>query len=167
MTTTEKTATMTVKANVKIDAAKSEVWSVLSKLEGLQDYDSEVAKSFQLPGPREGVGASRQCDLPDGGYVRERVTSWREGDGYSLEVYEDATGHPFTLTDQRVEFALEETDGGTRVEMTYGYVLESDLPESAAEMRQGAQALLGVVLAGLQRLVETGESVPRVPARSG
>ena len=134
-----KTTTTTVSADIKIDAPKLDAWRVLADLEKLQDYDDLVVKSFYLSEAREGVGATRQCDLPDGTYVRERVVSWREGDGYVLEILEDGTDYP--MLDQQVEFALEETDGATRVDMTYRYALKPDVSASdAEEMKQGGQA---------------------------
>ncbi len=159
---TKTTTTTIVSADIKIDAPKLDVWRVLADLEKVQDYDPWVVKSFYLSEAREGVGASRQCDLPGGNYVRERVISWREGDGYVLEIDED--GSDDRTLDQQAEFALEETDGATRVAMTYRYALKPDVSAAAAEeMKQGGQELLNEVLAGLKRLVEAGERVTMSP----
>lgn len=162
MGTKTRTTTATVSADIKIDAPKLDVWRVLADLEKVQDYDAFVVKSFYVSEAREGVGASRQCDLLDGAYVRERVISWREGDGYVLEVYED--GSSDRTLDQQAEFALEETDGATRVDMTYRYALKPDVSAAAAEeMKQGGQELVNGLLANLKRLVETGERVTTPP----
>ena len=157
-----KTRTTTVSADIKIDAPKLDVWRVLADLEKVQDFDPLVVKSFYLSEAREGVGASRQCDLPDGTHVRERVISWREGDGYVLEIDDD--GSDDRTPDQQVEFALEETDGATRVDMTYRYALKPDVSAAAAEeMKQGGQELVNGLVSNLKRLVETGERVTTSP----
>ncbi len=157
-----KPTTTTVGVDIRIDAPKPDVWRVLADLERLQDYDPFVVKSFFLSAVREGVGATRQCDVPDGTHVQERVVSWQEGDGYVLEVLEDGTDYP--MLDQQVEFALEETDGATRVDMTYRYALKPDVSASdAEEMKQGGQELVTGLLANLKRLVETGEPVTAPP----
>ncbi len=157
-----KTRTTTVSADIKIDAPKLDVWRVLADLEKLQDYDPFVVKSFYLSEAREGVGASRQCDLPGGNYVRERVISWREGDGYVLEIDED--GSDSRTLNQQAEFTLEETDGATKVAMTYRYALKPDVSAAdAEEMKQGGQELVTGLLANLKKLVETGERVTTPP----
>ncbi len=150
--------TTTISHDIQIEAPRSDVWGILANLETLQHYDREVERSFYVSDAREGVGATRQCDLPDGTSVKERVVSWREGDGYVIEVDEDGTNYP--TTDMRVEFTLEEAAGGTRVGMTYRYALKPGMPaEAGEEMRQGFQELVTGLLAGLKKYVETGESI--------
>ncbi len=104
--------TTTVRADIQIEAPRSAVWRILADLETPQDYDTEVVRSFYVSEAREGVGASRQCDLPDGTHVTETVVSWRDEDGYVIEAYEDGTDLP--TTDMEVEFTLVEAAGGTR-----------------------------------------------------
>ncbi len=150
--------TTTISHDIQIEAPRSDVWGILANLESLQDYDREVVRSFYVSDAREGVGATRQCDLPDGTHVKETVVSWREGDGYVIEVDEDGTDYP--TTDMRVEFTLEEAAGGTRVGMTYQYALKPDIPaEAGEEMNQGSQELVKGVLSGLKEYVETGEPI--------
>ena len=35
---------------------------------------------------KTGVGAAKQCDLPAGGFMRERVTEWQAGESYAINV---------------------------------------------------------------------------------
>ncbi len=149
--------TYTIKGETTINASKSRVWEILANLETVQDYDSAIVKSFYVSDQREGVGASRQCDLPDGSYVREGVVDWRDGEGYTLTVDEDGTQYP--VSDQKVDFSLEETDEGTRVVMSYEYSLKPENPVDPEEMAQGAQELVNSVLAGLKGFMETGKPV--------
>ena len=149
--------TYTIKGETTINASKSRVWEILANLETVEDYDSAIVKSFYLSDQREGVGASRQCDLPDGSYVREGVVDWRDGEGYTLTVDEDGTEYP--VSDQKIEFSLEETDEGTRVVMSYKYSLKPENTTDPEEMAQGAQELVNSVLAGLKGFMETGEPV--------
>ncbi len=147
--------TYTISGEATIKATKSKVWEILANLEKVQDYDSLIVKSFYVSEQREGVGAIRQCDLSDGSYVREGVVDWRDGEGYTLTVYEDGTEYP--VSDQKVDFSLEETGDDTRVVMTYKYSLKPENSVDPEEMAQGAQELVTGILAGLKGFVETGK----------
>ena len=151
--------TTTIRADIRIEAPRPAVWGTLANLETLQDYDHQVVKSFYVTEAREGVGAARQCDLPDGTHVTERVVSWREEAGYVLEINEDDN---YPTTDMRVEFTLEEAAGGTRVGMTYRYALKPGVSADAGEeIELGSKELVAGVLAGLKKFIETGEPVVR------
>lgn len=144
-----------VRAEVTISAPQDQVWEILSDLESLPQYDAEIVKSTILSENRRGLGAERQLDLPDGGYLRERIVAWQEGGGYSLEVYEESTSMP--LTDQVVHFRLDPVQPEqTRVSLIFEYVLE-DAREADRDMFAGeAGQLLNHLLAGLKKRVETG-----------
>lgn len=139
-----------------IAAPKTKVWAVLANLETVQDYDPFVRRAYFLTEARVGVGAARHCDVIDGTFVRERVTEWREGDGYSITVDEDNQAD-FPLTDQALEFHLGERDGGTTVEARFSYGLKPDAKVSADEADAMAGELVSGVLEGLRAFVETGE----------
>lgn len=147
--------TYTVSGETTINTPKARVWEVLSNLETVQEYDSGVAKVFYVSEEREGVGAARHCDLPDGTYVRERIVDWRGGEGYTINVYEDGTQFP--MSDQNVEFTLRDSAEGTRVTMTYRYSLKPEMPVDAEEMAQIAQEIVNEGLVGLKEFAEASE----------
>lgn len=139
-----------------IAAPQSAVWAVLSDLETAERYDAFIERAFYVSETRTGVGAARQCDLPDGSSIQERVIAWDEGNGYDIEASDDPTG-AFPLVNQRVRFELESTRDGTLVRMTfsYDYAPSTELPTSEADAM--ATELLNGVLGGLKHFVETGE----------
>ena len=147
--------TYTVCGETTINTPKAKVWEVLSNLETVQEYDGGVAKAFYVSEEREGIGAARHCDLPDGTYVRERIVDWRGGEGYTINVYEDGTEFP--MSDQTVEFTLQDSAERTKVTMTYQYSLKPEMPVDAEEMAQIAQEIVNGVLAGLKEFAEAGE----------
>ncbi|MSP60401.1 MAG: SRPBCC family protein [Myxococcales bacterium] len=68
---------MTVLLNsIRIEAPSDKVWSVLATLDTLHHYDPGVTKSEITSPAREGVGASRRCDLAPGGWFKEQITEW-------------------------------------------------------------------------------------------
>ena len=147
----------TITKDIQINAPKEKVWEILSNLETVQNYDPIVVNAFYTSDIKEGVGASRQCDLPEGGYVKERITAWNPGEGYSLNIYED--GEPDSpFENQAAHFALAENGQGTMVTMTFEYTLKADIPVDPQEIEQmWAEEALPGILAGLKHYVETGE----------
>ncbi|MBK9072504.1 MAG: SRPBCC family protein [Myxococcales bacterium] len=76
----------TLENTIRIKATPQQVWQALGQLDALEKYDSGVKKSTLLDGPKEGMGATRQCDLTPGGWFRERVTDWKPGATLAFEL---------------------------------------------------------------------------------
>ena len=149
----------TMTKDIQINAPKEKVWEILSNMETVQNYDPMVINAFYTSDIKEGVGASRQCDLPEGGYVKERITAWNLDEGYSLKVYEDSEPDS-PLENQVAHFALAENEQGTKVTMTFEYNLKADVPVDPQEMEQmWAEEALPGILAGLKHYIETGEQM--------
>ena len=90
-------------SEIQIEAPNEKVWAVLADLETVQHYSPAITKAYYTSEVRDGVGAARQCDF-DGGYVRERVTEWKPGEGYAINVYEGSDIAPFESIDVRFGF---------------------------------------------------------------
>ncbi len=149
-------------SEIQIDALKEKVWGVLADLETVQQYDPAITKAYYTSEVRDGVGAARQCDF-DGGYVRERVTEWKPGEGYAINVYEGSDIAPFESQDAR--FVLWNAGQGTAVSLELEYLLKPDVQSDPQEIEREYRQLIEGVLAGLKRYVETGELVgDEVPA---
>jgi Polyketide cyclase / dehydrase and lipid transport len=71
-----------------INSAPEKVWKVLADLEAVQHYNRNVLKARYISSNREGIGASRECDVKPKGKVKERVTGWDPGRSMTLELYE-------------------------------------------------------------------------------
>ncbi len=150
-------------SEIQISAPKDKVWGVLADLEAVQLYDPAITKAFYTSEVRDGVGAARQCDWP-GGYVRERVTEWKPGEGYAINVYEGSDIAPFESQDAR--FVLRDARQGTAVSLELEYRLKPDVPSDPQEIESEYRQLIEGVLAGLKHYVETGQPLP-MPASGG
>ncbi len=148
-------------SEIQIDAPREKVWAVLADLETVQQYDPAITKAFYTSEARDGVGAARQCDWP-GGYVRERVTEWKPGEGYAINAYEGSDIAPFESQDAR--FVLRGAGQGTAVSLELEYRLKPDGPSDPQEIESEYRRLIEGVLAGLKHYVETGQPLP-TPAR--
>ena len=76
-------------SQVRIEAPLEQVWATLADLAAVQNYSTGVAKAYYTSDVREGIGASRHCDLQNpSGWVEERVTDWQPGREMTIEIYE-------------------------------------------------------------------------------
>jgi carbon monoxide dehydrogenase subunit G len=96
----------TIHRQIHIDASPDQVWAVLADLAAVQNYSPGVASAHYTSSHREGIGASRHCDLRPKGRVEERIVAWQEQQGYTIEIYEgipalrEVFGH-FSLSPRR------------------------------------------------------------------
>ena len=151
-------------AEVHIDAPKEKVWEVLANLGDIYKWNPGVARSNWTSDQKQGVGASRHCDLQNpSGTLEERAIEWREGEGYKIDVYESSL--PLKNT---VEFAIEPEGAGTRAYVTVDYRLKFGPVGALLDVlfvRRQMQKGFDQLLAGLKYHVETGKPVDdKVPA---
>lgn len=73
-----------------VSTSADNVWKQLADYEGIGKWNPNLNQSFLLNGSdKQGVGALRQCDLKDGkNWIRERVVEWKEGESYTVDIYE-------------------------------------------------------------------------------
>ena len=115
---------------VQIDAPPEQVWAILARLDALQDYDPAIAQSKLEVGGATGPGASRRCELKDGGWFRERVTVWEPHTALAFELhdcslpvrrlrhdYRLSPRGPGTLVRQRMEYQLKFGPLGTLLDV--------------------------------------------------
>lgn len=151
-------------SEIQIDAPREKVWAVLADLEAVQHYDPAITEAHYTSGARDGVGAARQCDF-DGGFVREKVTEWKPGEVYAINVYEGSdVVAPFESQDAR--FTLRDAGQGTAVSLELDYRFKPDVPSDPQEVEREYRQLIEGVLAGLKNYVETGRPLP-MPASGG
>ena len=150
----------TLGGEININAPRGKVWDILADLRTVQYYDPGVISAHYTSEATEGVGASRHCDLPDEGYVEERITGWKPGEGYTINVYEGSEiVAPFATQDAR--FTLSEDGQETTARVEIEYELKSDAPVDPREVeRQWGEEMIPTLLAGLKHYVETGEPMP-------
>ena len=113
-----------VAVEARIDASKDKVWDVIADLGAVSVWNPALADSRYTSEAREGLEASRHCDFPDGGYVKENVVEWRPGETLSLEVYEGTL--PFASATGTM--SVSEDGDGTIVTLGLEYELKSDTP---------------------------------------
>ena len=147
-----------VATEAHIDAPKEKVWEVLADLGGIDKWNPGVARSRWTSEQRQGIGASRHCDLQNpSGTLEERAIEWREGEGYTIDVYESSL--PLK---NMVKFAISPEGDGTRVYVTVDYRLKYGPVGALLDVlfvRRQIQKGFDRLVAGLKYHVETGDPV--------
>ncbi len=109
-----------IQNSITVDASREETWRALADLSAIQDYFPEgVKRAVYTSEHREGLGASRHCDLHPFGSVEERATRWNDGKALSLEITDGKLTPPFAFA--AFHFDVEEAANGTRVTFTMDY----------------------------------------------
>ena len=153
---------------IDINAPKQKVWEVLADLGSIYKWNPGVAKSYSTSPETEGEVAMRHCDLQNAkggsiGYLEERAFDWRDGEGFTIDVYESN----LPIKRNHVRFTLESNGDSTVVTITPDYALKfgpvgvlADLLFARRQLKKGMVDLA----AGLKYHIETGELVEnRVP----
>lgn len=152
-----------VTSEIRIDASRDKVWDVLSDLGSVSVWNPALANSYYTSEAKEGLEASRHCDFPDGGYVKESTLEWNHGESFKLDIYEGTV--PFESATGG--FVLADDGDGTIATVTIEYDLKADVPVDPQEIeRQNREELVPLILASLKHYVETGEPMPMPEAVS-
>jgi uncharacterized membrane protein len=144
--------------NVTINAPADKVWHILSDLGSIYKWNPGIIHSHSTSDAPSGEDATRQCDLPSGGFLRERAFNWREGEGYTIEVYETT----LPLKKNHVDFHITPHGDATVVALMTDYELKYGpigvLMDALFAHRQVAKGM-DELLAGLKNHVESGATV--------
>lgn len=150
---------LTVQRTINANCGK--VWAAIADFGGIHRFHPGVESSPIINGQSSGKGAQRTCKMYNGINVTEEIVEFEEGESMTVDV----TKGPIPVKEMRAVFRVFEVDEGvTRVtiEMSYrprlgpiGYLMNPIM------IRPGVRHLLGQVLTGLQKHIETGALIGR------
>ncbi|MEW6684333.1 MAG: DNA-3-methyladenine glycosylase I [Nitrospirota bacterium] len=147
---------------ITINALPGKVWNVLADLEAVQRYNPTVSRAQYISSNKEGLGASRQCDLKPKGVVKERVIAWEPNHAIALELYES----PWPLVFMRWRTEVKPEGAGTVVSQRMEYRVKFGVLGALMDrlvMRRTLDRTIADVFVGLKRFVETGEQASGTP----
>ena len=145
---------------IRINAPKEQVWAILADLGGVQRFHPAVRKSYYTTEKKEGVGASRVCELLPTGEVVETVSAWQEGEYMKIDIVEGKKTPPFKQA--YGTFRLREENGQTVVKVALNYGLKYGPIGRLMDVmivRSQFTKVVPNMLAGLKHYAETGEEV--------
>lgn len=80
-----------MRINIKrtINAPSDALWNYLADYSNIHRFHPLLKGSGFVDGASTcEVGSTRQCDMKDGNFLKERITDWKEGSHYSVDIYE-------------------------------------------------------------------------------
>ncbi len=105
---------------VEVNAPKAEVWKLLADFDNLS-WARSVTSAHYLNEKREGIGMARHCDLESGGHIVERITRWREGNGFTYAI--DDASDPIS-TESYVTWNISGDEHQSKVSFEANYKLK-------------------------------------------
>jgi uncharacterized protein YndB with AHSA1/START domain len=100
--------------DIIINAPRDVVWSVLSDIGAIAQWNPGIKESYATSEQPDGPGATRFCDLGGKNYLNEEVVQWKYCEKLTMRVV--ASNMPFESAD--IHFTLEDEAGMTEVEAT-------------------------------------------------
>jgi len=142
---------------VEINAPKAKVWSVLADIGAVVNFNPVVTNSYYTSENKQGLGASRHCDLLPMGSVEEKIVEWDEGESYKIEIFE-GKAIPFKGSGT---FELTENGNSTNVKMTFEPTMGNGIfgKIMGFMMKEKMNKMIAGVVIGLKHHLETGELV--------
>ena len=146
-----------LKSAILISAPKEKVWALLADLGAASAWNPTVANSYYTTEAKQGVGAGRHCDLPDGSFVEERATTWTPGEAFTLNIHEGVI--PFE--NGYGSYELEGDECETIVNFMLEFDSKPDAPIPPEQVvRLFTEQVIPAMLAGLKHYAETGQPLP-------
>lgn len=144
-----------------VNATSTKVWAALADFGGIHRFHPAVKASPIINGRDSGKGAQRTCQMYNGMKVTEEIVEFNEGESMTVDVLSG----PIPVHDMRAVFRIAEVDGGaTRVTVEMNYRPKFGPLGSVMNpvmIRPSIRRLLGQVLTGLQKHLETGVLIGR------
>lgn len=80
---------MKISVKRKIKASTAALWNYLGDYANIYKFNPLISDSHFNDGSTTcEVGSTRQCDMKTGDYLKEKITEWKEGSHYSIEIYD-------------------------------------------------------------------------------
>jgi ligand-binding SRPBCC domain-containing protein len=113
----------TLKHQIKINAPLEKVWGILTDLEQVKHYNTNVDSVSYTSENKTGVGSSRHCNFKGKGFAKERVTAVVDKKSVSMEIYES----DMPMKYMRWTNSLVEQDGQTVMTATTDFKMKFGL----------------------------------------
>lgn len=94
------------------------VWSVLDDFGSIQEWNPGVAASALTSDGPVGHGSTRTCDFGPIGGVKERITTYEQGEKMTIHLYET---FKLPISEGEADFNLAPSGDGTELTLHYTY----------------------------------------------
>jgi ribosome-associated toxin RatA of RatAB toxin-antitoxin module len=109
---------------ITVNAPIEKIWTALSNIEELENYDPAVRKSVALSQAKSGIGATRKVNMKDGkNWFEEKVTACKP---YKILSYE-LTACTFPIRKLKHSYSFEQTGNQVKVKLVMEYQVKFGL----------------------------------------
>jgi ribosome-associated toxin RatA of RatAB toxin-antitoxin module len=145
----------TIHNEITVNASIDTVWSMLTDLELLDQYDPTVKKSTLLSREKRGVGAKRKVLMLDGkNWFEEKITVFQPTESLTYEL----TDCSFPIKGLKHSYSFEEVSGQTKVKQVMEYTVKFGLFGKLLDflmIRKQSDGGIKKFLAGLKSYAES------------
>ncbi len=138
----------------KISEPSADLWAYLADFGNIQAFHPFLKGSHLTEGTQScEVGGTRQCDMKDGNFLKERIVEWEEGSHYTVEIYETS----LPVKKARATLGVRPMDDHASVAyMTMDFTPKSWLMSPFLYLMTRYQTVPGI-LRGLEKLHERAQ----------
>lgn len=150
----------TISREIEIRVSKEKAWAMLAKFGDICHANPGIVKSYVTSEQKEGVGATRHCDLAMmSATVDEKITEWREGEAMTIEAFRF---HKLPgMKSMTGAFSVRSSGANAIVKATLTYSMKNlffDIADSMMMKRMNTR-VWNTQMAGLKKYMETGVRV--------
>ena len=110
----------TLKSTIQINKPGEKIWPVLADFGNIKKFNPGLRDSFLTSEQKNGLGATRHCDLKPFGSVEERIVDWKDEQFYTVEIFEGEKLPP--IKNMKGTLSITESNGEkSSVEMAISY----------------------------------------------
>ena len=142
---------------IKVNAPRDQIFSVLADLEAVQHYNPTVLDAKYITSNRTGIGAARECDLGKDGKVQERVIEYKENEYIAMEL----SKHSWPLEFMKWTTSVKTDSQGSFINQNLQYKMKFGLIGSLLDklfMKKKLDSTLNSVFKSMKSYIENGKS---------
>ena len=111
----------TIKNEITINAPIEKIWSILTDMEALDQYDPTVKKSTLISTEKTGIGAKRKVNMLDGkNWFDEKVTVFIPNEALTIQL----TDCSFPIKGLQHSYSFEKIGNQTKVKQVMNYTVK-------------------------------------------
>ncbi|MCX6352786.1 MAG: SRPBCC family protein [Bacteroidetes bacterium] len=114
----------TLHNEITVNASIDKVWTMLTEVELLDQFDSTVKKSIAVSQKKSGLGAKRKVDMHDGkNWFEEKVTVFKPNEALTYQL----TDCSFPIAGLKHSYSFEKIGNQTKVKQVMEYTVKFGL----------------------------------------
>jgi len=144
---------------IDVKENRENVFKILSQIDNVDEWNPPIHEAIFISENKYGIGAARQCTLPDGSIIQERVTNILENEFIEMEMLK----HNMPVDFFRWKIDIKDSELGSYVQQTTTYKVKYGLLGVLLDrvvMRESMVEVFNESYQGLKQYVEERSNNP-------